>query len=160
MEQVEVRVKYFHQDVKDLRFIEQGDWIDLSAYSIKRYDSDQPIPIIEGYRYKEGESFLIGLGVAIQLPVLYEAVMVPRSSTFKKYKLIQTNGMGVIDNSYCGDNDQWWMPVYAFRRGDICRGDRIAQFRIQPRMRAINNVIFNSVGALGDSRGGLGSTGR
>lgn len=119
-----------------------GDWIDLKAQQTRRYSA--------------GDSFVMPLGVAMKLPDGYEAQLVPRSSTFKKYGVIQTNGVGIIDNSYAGIDDIWGMPLYALKDGVINAYDRIAQFRIVPVM---GNVTFTD-GPMGDNRGGFGSTGR
>ena len=106
---------------------------------------------------KEGEFALIPLGVAMELPKGYEAHLVPRSSTFKNWGIIQTNSVGIVDGSYCGDNDMWRMPVNATRDTVIHVNDRIAQFRIvenQPE------IVFEKVEHLtGKDRGGFGSTG-
>ena len=106
---------------------------------------------------KAGEFKLISLGVSMQLPAGYEAHVVPRSSTFKNYGIIQTNHQGVIDNSYCGDNDVWKFPAYALKDTHINKYDRICQFRIiekQPQ------IMFNEVETLGnEDRGGFGITG-
>ena len=107
---------------------------------------------------RAGEFRLIPLGVAMELPAGYEAHIAPRSSTFKNYGILQTNGVGVVDQSYCGDGDQWHMPVYATRDVTIPQGARICQFRIlenQPRL------TFCRVERLeGPDRGGFGSTGK
>jgi dUTP pyrophosphatase len=139
-----VYIKYFDPEMPKIEVISVGDWIDLrSAVELD---------------YKAGEAFLIPLGITIKLPNATEAIMAPRSSTFKKYGIIQTNSIGVIDNSYCGDNDQWFMPVYALRDGHIDKYDRICQFRI------FNNqdfLRFTEVDSTGDKdRGGFGSTGK
>ena len=106
---------------------------------------------------KAGEFRLLPLGVAIALPRGYEAHIVPRSSTFKNFGIIQTNHMGVVDESYCGDGDQWYMPAYALRDTVIEAGSRICQFRI---MRHQPSLIFEAVDSLGGlDRGGIGSTG-
>ena len=98
----EIKVKYFVDDIDELCYVEgKSDWIDLSA--------------AEEVTLKAGEFRLIPLGVAMELPAGYEAHLVPRSSTFKNYGILQTNSMGVVACSYCGDNDQWRMPVYATR---------------------------------------------
>ena len=101
---------------------------------------------------------MIPLGVAMELPQGYEALVIPRSSTFKHFGLIQTNSVGLIDESYCGDNDQWHFPALAKRDTVIHAGDRICQFRIiehQPR------IVFDPVDSLGNAdRGGFGSTGK
>lgn len=93
----------------------------------------------------------------MMLPEGYEAHVVPRSSTFKNWGILQTNSMGIIDNSYCGDNDIWQMPVYAVRDTHISKGDKICQFRIVPKMPTVN---FAESDHLSDKdRGGFGSTG-
>ena len=105
-----------------------------------------------------GEFRLLPLGVAIALPAGYEAHVVPRSSTFKNFGIIQTNHMGVIDESYCGDGDQWYMPAYALRDTVIEEGSRICQFRI---LRHQPPITFEAVDNLGGpDRGGIGSTGK
>ena len=106
---------------------------------------------------KAGEFKLIPLGVAMQLPAGYEAHVCPRSSTFKNFGVIQTNSMGIIDNSYCGDNDQWCLPVIALRTTKIYKNDRICQFRLIKKTEPID---FTRVKSLGNTdRGGFGSTG-
>ena len=122
----------------------KSDWIDLRA--------------AEEVTMKAGEFRLIPLGIAMELPKGYEAHVVPRSSTFKSFGIIQTNSMGVIDETYCGDNDQWFMPAYALRDTRIHVNDRICQFRI---MEHQPELFFEETDALlnGD-RGGFGSTGK
>lgn len=122
---------------------DNGDWIDLYTY--------------EDVMLMPDEFQLINLGVAMKLPEGYEANIVPRSSTFKRYGLIQTNHYAVIDNSYCGNNDIWHMPVLATRAVTIPKGTRLCQFRINKKQPSI---IFNEVDDLKTSdRGGFGSTG-
>ena len=112
-----IKIKYFGQDLEKLEYIGgKSDWIDLRAS--------------ETVELKAGDFKLIPLGVAMELPPGYEAHVVPRSSTFKTYGILQTNSCGVIDGSYCGDQDMWKMPVYATRDTTIQKGDRICQFRI------------------------------
>lgn len=106
----------------------------------------------------KGDFHLINLGIAIELPIGYEAVIVPRSSTFKNYGIIQTNHMGIVDESYCGDSDQWMFPAYAMRDTVINKNDRVCQFRIMKHQPEINFIETDMLG--GDSRGGFGSTGR
>ena len=93
----------------------------------------------------------------MQLPDGYEAIIAPRSSTFKKWGIIQANGIGIIDNSYCGDDDIWMMPVWSTREIHIPAGTRIAQFRIQKKQPVINFISVDSLGTK--NRGGFGSTG-
>jgi dUTP pyrophosphatase len=140
-----IKIKYFTDKIDKLTYIDgKSDWIDLRA--------------AEEVVMKAGEFKLIPLGVAMELPKGYEAHIVPRSSTFKNYGIIQTNHQGVIDGSYCGDNDQWFMPAYALRDTQIHLNDRICQFRIvenQPK------IVFDEVEHLVNTdRGGLGSTGK
>ena len=111
-----IKIKYLSNEIEKLEKISVGDWIDLRC-------AKETI-------LKAGEFSLIPLGVAMQLPKGYEALMVPRSSTFKHFGIIQTNSMGVIDESYRGDNDQWHFPAYAMRDTVIHVNDRICQFRI------------------------------
>ncbi len=140
-----IRIKYFYDDIEKLQYIDgKSDWIDLRA--------------AEDVEMKAGEFCLIPLGIAIELPKGYEAHVIPRSSTFKNFGIIQTNSMGLIDESYCGDNDQWFMPALAMRDTKICKNDRICQFRIMEHQPALE---FESVDVLGHGdRGGFGSTGK
>lgn len=140
-----IRIKYFTDKIDKLTYVDgKSDWIDLRAS--------------EDVELKAGEFKLIPLGVAMELPKGYEAHLVPRSSTFKNYGILQTNSCGIIDCSYCGDEDMWRMPVYATRDTVIHQNDRICQFRIvenQPK------ITFDKVESLGNAdRGGFGSTGR
>ena len=106
---------------------------------------------------KQGEFRLIRLGIAVELPEGYEAHIVPRSSTFRNFGIIQTNHMGVVDHSYCGDDDEWKYPVLAMRDTVIHVNDRICQFRI---MENQPKLVFTEVEHLtGKSRGGFGTTG-
>ena len=138
-----IRIQYLNDDVERLRYIDgKSDWIDLRA--------------AEDVVLKAGEFALIHLGVAMQLPEGYEAHLVPRSSTFKNFGIIQTNHMGVIDETYCGPNDWWRMPVYAVRDTEIHINDRICQFRIMEHQPALTFLEGSLDGA---DRGGFGSTG-
>ncbi len=141
---MKIRIKYFSENMERLRYIDgKSDWIDLRA--------------AEEVELKKGEFALIPLGVAMELPAGYEAHVVPRSSTFKNFGIIQTNSMGVIDETYCGDNDQWFFPAYALRDTVIHANDRICQFRIMEHQPALE---FEEADSLGNSdRGGHGSTG-
>ena len=140
-----LKIRYLSDKIEKLRFIDgKSDWIDLRS--------------AEEVNMKAGEARLISLGIAVQLPKGYEAHVVPRSSTFKNFGLIQTNHMGVIDESYCGDNDQWFMPVLAIRDTEIHVNDRICQFRIMEHQPVISFEECNTLN--GTDRGGFGSTGR
>ena len=140
-----IRIKYFTDKIERLAYIDgKSDWIDLRC--------------AEEVIMKAGEFRLIPLGIAMELPAGYEAHVVPRSSTFKNFGIIQTNHMGIIDETYCGDQDQWFMPVYALRDTDIHINDRICQFRI---MEHQPELLFKETKALGNAdRGGFGSTGK
>ena len=140
-----IKIKYFTDKIEKLTYIDgKSDWIDLRA--------------AEDVTLAKGEFKLIPLGVAMELPAGYEAHVVPRSSTFKNFGIIQTNHQDVIDASYCGDNDQWFMPVYAVRDTQIHVNDRICQFRI---MENQPKIVFDEVEHLSHvDRGGHGSTGK
>ena len=144
MEPKTIKIKYFTDEIEKLAYIDgKSDWIDLRS--------------AEEIDLKAGEFKPIPLGVAMELPKGYEAHVVPRSSTFKNFGIIQTNHQGVIDSSYCGNNDEWKMPVYAIRDTVIHRNDRICQFRI---MENQPKIIFEEVTYLdNEDRGGHGSTG-
>ena len=140
----EIRIRYFTDQIEPLRYIDgKSDWIDLHA--------------AEEVELRAGEMKLIPLGVAMQLPEGYEAWIVPRSSTMKNFGILQANSVGIIDESYSGDGDQWFFPAYAVRDTVIHVNDRICQFRImkhQPELR------FTAVEHLqNEDRGGFGSTG-
>ncbi len=138
-----IKIQYLNDRIERLRYIDgKSDWVDLRS--------------AEDIEMKAGEFRLIPLGIAMQLPEGYEAHVVPRSSTFKNFGIIQTNHCGIIDESYCGPDDWWFMPVYAVRDTAIHFNDRVCQFRIfehQPK------VVFEEGPLMGKNRGGLGSTG-
>lgn len=139
-----IKIKYFDQDIDKLAYIGgKSDWIDLRAS--------------ETVELKSGDFKLIPLGIAMQLPEGYEAHVVPRSSTFKTYGILQVNSCGVIDGSYCGNEDMWKMPVYATRDTVIHKNDRICQFRIVENQPVI---VFEETSVLENkNRGGFGTTG-
>lgn len=139
-----IRIKYF-EGAEKIKVRANGDWIDLKAN--------------ENVVVKAGKMELIPLGVAMKLPEGYEAHLAPRSSTFKKFGILQTNSVGVIDNSYSGPNDEWKFP--AFNPGpvdlEIHKGERICQFRIierQPEIEFVEDDLSDQ-----SDRGGFGSTG-
>ena len=166
---MKIRIKYFN-DAKRIQKIAKGNWIDVYA------NKDMFIP--------EGQRAMIPLGFALELPVGYEGHLAPRSSTFKTWGIIQTNSVGVVDDTYIGDNDQWHLPVYCLTakgyadkvediyheldestevKGErikgtwIHKGDKVAQFRI---MEVQPNFEFEEVESFGNAdRGGFGSTG-
>ena len=138
-----IKIQYLNDTIERLCYIDgKSDWIDLRA--------------AEEVELKAGEFRLVHLGVAMQLPEGYEAHIVPRSSTFKNFGILQTNHMGVIDETYCGPGDWWRMPVYAVRDTVIHVNDRIYQFRL---MRHQPVITFEECRLEGENRGGFGSTG-
>lgn len=143
METETVKVKYFSEDIEKLQMTDKGDWCDLRA--------------AENVVLKAGEHRLISLGVGMILPSGYEAHIAPRSSTYKKWGIILANHVGVVDESYCGEEDVWMASVIALRDTEIKVNDRICQFRIMEKQPKLN---FIEIEHLSDeSRGGFGSTG-
>lgn len=139
-----IKIKYHSNEISKIEKIDNGDWIDLRA--------------AETVSLNPNDFRLINLGISMQLPEGYEAHIAPRSSTFKNWGIIQTNSVGVIDNTYCGDNDIWMMPVYATKHTLINKNDRICQFRIVEKQPTIE---FEEVEFLNnENRGGFGSTGK
>lgn len=141
---MKIKIKYFTNNIEKITKLTQGDWLDLRAS--------------ENINLKAGEFKLIPLGVAMELPQGYEAYIVPRGSTFKNFGIIQTNHHGVVDESYKGNNDQWFFPAYAMRDTSINMNDRICQFRIQKKMPEIEFEIVEELN--NEDRGGHGSTGK
>ena len=140
---LKIRIKYL-RDIDPVVAIPNGDWIDLRC--------------AETVKLEEGQYAQIPLGIAMQLPEGYEAIVAPRSSTFKKYGILMSNSIGIIDETYCGDGDEWSFPAYATRDTVIHKNERICQFRILAHQPA---VVLSPVDALGSAdRGGFGSTGR
>ena len=121
------------------KIIDKGDWIDLKAAESVEFKGPYSHPLVGKQRTKRDVEFssqLINLGIAMELPKGFEAHVVARSSTFKKFGVIQANAIGIIDESYCGNNDIWKFSAIAFRDTKINIGDRICQFRIQPNQFA------------------------
>jgi dUTP pyrophosphatase len=142
MEIKTIDIKYVKDGMEKIEIIRGGDWIDLR--------------VAENVTLKAGEFKLIPLGVAMMLPKGYEALVIPRSSTFKKYGVIQANSVGLIDESYCGNNDEWHFPAYATKDINITKNTRICQFRIikhQPTIRLVEATELSEI-----NRGGFGST--
>ena len=138
-----IRIKYFDKELPRLQKIEKGDWIDLRSAA--------------DVHLKKGEFTLVPLGVAMELPDGYEAHIAPRGSTYKNFFTVQTNSIGIVDNSYRGDNDEWFVPVFATRETFIAKGDRICQFRIVQKQPEIDFIEVETLG--NPDRGGNGSTG-
>lgn len=169
---MKIKVKYYNPICK-IENNKKGEWFDLKA----DHDISLCGPFantLNGKRDKRDVEFdgsIISLGFAMQLPKEFEAHLVPRSSTYKKWGIIQSNHVGIIDSSYCGDNDIWGMPVIALRDTTIDEGDRICQFRIMPSQKAsvwtkikwlfTRKIAFVEVDSLNNKdRGGFGSTGK
>lgn len=143
MSNLKIKIKYFKKELERVNKISIGDWIDLRA--------------AEDIALKKGDFYQIPLGVAMELPEGYEAWLTSRSSMCKKFGIVHVDDCGIIDNSYKGDNDQWFLPVMAVRDTEIHVNDRICQFRI---MESMPSVELEEVEHLGNpDRGGLGSTG-
>ena len=140
---MKIKIHYFSPDAPRLKVTTKGDWIDLY--------------VSETVTLHKGDFALVPLGVSMQLPAGWEARTVPRSSAFRRWGIVQPNSVGVIDNSYCGTNDEWKLPVYATRDTVIEKGDRICQFRVFENQPPIE---FEEAEELSDvDRGGFGSTG-
>lgn len=180
--ELNVDIKYFNKNAI-IQKIENGDWIDLRCVGIKeicvsnnignektpileRQSFKQSLEIekgifeaekVEFIRYRKGNFLLLDLGIAMKLPKGYEANVVPRGSTYKNFTFTQTNSFGIIDESYCGNNDKWFMPVVAHQDGFIIIGERIAQFRVQKKMPKLNFNIVENLDT--NNRKGFGSTG-
>ena len=144
MSEVRIQIKYFSKEIEPLDYVGgKSDWIDLRC--------------AEETVLKAGEMKLIPLGVAMKLPEGYEAYVVARSSTFKRFGILQANAFGIVDESYSGDGDQWFFPAYAVRDTVLHVNDRICQFRIEKHQPRIS---FEEVAHLeGEDRGGFGTTG-
>ncbi len=140
----QIKVKYFDKEIDKISKIAIGDWIDLRA--------------AKTVEMKQFDFTLIPLGVGMKLPEGYEANVVPRSSTFKNFGILQTNSYAVIDESYCGNDDQWFFPALAMRDTVIQKGDRICQFRINKKMETVEILEVEELDEV--SRGGIGSTGK
>lgn len=145
--EMKIRIKYFEGATK-LKKISKGNWIDVYA------SKDIFVPL--------NERAMVPLGFALELPQGWEGHLAPRSSTFKTWGIIQTNSVGVVDDTYIGDNDQWHMPVYCLQAKHdngtwIRTGNKIGQFRI---MEVMPEIQFDEVESFGNcDRGGFGTTG-
>ena len=144
-----IKIKYFDENMPRMQLTYNGDWIDCRA--AREYDLDP-----QKFN-SNNDPILIDLGFACKLPAGYEAHLAPRSSSFKKWGFLVVNSIGIIDNSYCGEDDHWMLAIYPTRKATIHKYDRICQFRI---MKKQPDIIFEEVDHLSDeSRGGFGSTG-
>lgn len=175
---MKIKIKRINKDIEFPQLIKKGEWIDLRASQTVNLTAPQAGTLkkhtvngeIVNHRDVAFDSTLIPLGVAMEIPKGFEAILAPRSSSYKKYGIIQTNSFGVIDNSYSSDSDEWLMPVLSTKDTVINKGDRICQFRIQLSQKATfkqklkwffsNNIKLVAVKSLNNTkRGGFGSTG-
>ncbi|GAA0069272.1 deoxyuridine 5'-triphosphate nucleotidohydrolase [Clostridium sardiniense] len=157
---INLDIIYHDKNMPKLEKIDKGNWIDLRVIiggkknGIKLTEEDFKDGVL---KYKEGDSMMLCLGISLNQPKGYEINIVPRSSTFKNYGLIQTNHYGVGDDTYIGDKDIYYYPCYALRDGEIALYDRVCQMKIN---KAMPELIINEKDSFGnDSRGGFGSTG-
>lgn len=139
---MEVKIKYF-SDIEKIKKFKYGDWIDLRS--------------AEDVELKAGDFKIIKLGIGMKLPYGWEAHVAPRSSTYKNFGIICANSFGIIDNSYCGDEDEWGFPAIALRDTTIHKNDRICQFRVVEKQPSIDFVEVEHLDKV--SRGGFGSSG-
>ena len=176
---LKIKIKYHSNNIPKLKFTDKGEWVDL--YSTEDIEFIEPRAtklkrvrnVEEPYSYRPVlyDTSLIPLGVSMKLPKGFEAIIVPRSSTYKNFGILQTNSTGIIDSSYSGTNDIWKMPYIVMRAGNIKVGDRPCQFRIQLSQKAtvwqklkwlfVSKIEFEEVDKLDDEdRGGFGTTNR
>lgn len=139
---MEVKIKYF-SDIEKIKKFKYGDWIDLRSS--------------EDIELKAGDFKIIKLGIGMKLPYGWEAHVAPRSSTYKNFGIICANSFGIIDNSYCGDKDEWGFPAIALRDTTIHKNDRICQFRVVEKQPSIDFVEVEHLDKV--SRGGFGTSG-
>lgn len=167
---LKIKIKRINKNIPLPRIIDNGEWIDLRASASYHLDAPKATTLKQADRKVVFDSPLLSLGIAMQLPKGFEAVVLPRSSTFKNFDVILANSEGVIDNSYCGNNDEWKFKAIAFDETTINEGDRICQFRIQLSQKATvwqklkwlfsSGIKIVEVDSLSiKDRGGIGSTG-
>ena len=155
---MKIKIRRLRQ-VKLPQIIKKGEWIDLY------------VPDYDDVQINKGKCALINLGIAMKLPEGFEAIIAPRSSTPKNFNVLLANSIGIIDNSYSGNNDEWKFNAYAIEDTYIKNKERICQFRIQLSQKATIwqklKWLFSSGVELVEvenldsiDRGGFGSTGR
>jgi len=143
--EAKLKIKYHVKELKKLRYIDgKSDWIDLR--------------VAENVSMKQGEYRLISMGISVEIPKGYEMLIVPRSSAYKNFGILQTNAMGVVDESFCGDNDIIHMPILAMRDTEIHINDRIGQFRLMPHQPEVHFIEVDHLD--NEDRGGFGTTGK
>ena len=143
--EAKLKIKYHVKELEKLRYIDgKSDWIDLR--------------VAENVSMKQGEYRLISMGISVEIPKGYEMLIVPRSSAYKNFGILQTNAMGVVDESFCGDNDIIHMPILAMRDTEIHINDRIGQFRLMPHQPEVHFIEVDHL--ENEDRGGFGTTGK
>ena len=143
--EAKLKIKYHVKELEKLRYIDgKSDWIDLR--------------VAENVSMKQGEYRLISMGISVEIPKGYEMLIVPRSSAYKNFGILQTNAMGVVDESFCGDNDLIHMPILAMRDTEIHINDRIGQFRLMPHQPEVHFIEVDHLD--NEDRGGFGTTGK
>lgn len=143
--EAKLKIKYHVKELEKLRYIDgKSDWIDLR--------------VAENVSMKQGEYRLISMGISVEIPKGYEMLIVPRSSAYKNFGILQTNAMGVVDESFCGDNDIIHMPILAMRDTEIHINDRIGQFRLMPHQPEVHFIEVDHLD--NEDRGGVGTTGK
>ena len=143
--EAKLKIKYHVKELEKLRYIDgKSDWIDLR--------------VAENVSMKQGEYGLISMGISVEIPKGYEMLIVPRSSAYKNFGILQTNAMGVVDESFCGDNDIIHMPILAMRDTEIHINDRIGQFRLMPHQPEVHFIEVDHLD--NEDRGGFGTTGK
>ena len=143
--EAKLKIKYHVKELEKLRDIDgKSDWIDLR--------------VAENVSMKQGEYRLISMGISVEIPKGYEMLIVPRSSAYKNFGILQTNAMGVVDESFCGDNDIIHMPILAMRDTELHINDRIGQFRLMPHQPEVHFIEVDHLD--NEDRGGFGTTGK
>ncbi len=143
--EAKLKIKYHVKELEKLRYIDgKSDWIDLR--------------VAENVSMKQGEYRLISMGISVEIPKGYEMLIVPRSSAYKNFGILQTNAMGVVDESFCGDNDIIHMPILAMRDTELHINDRIGQFRLMPHQPEVHFIEVDHLD--NEDRGGFGTTGK
>lgn len=143
--EAKLKIKYHVKELEKLHYIDgKSDWIDLR--------------VAENVSMKQGEYRLISMGISVEIPKGYEMLIVPRSSAYKNFGILQTNAMGVVDESFCGDNDIIHMPILAMRDTEIHINDRIGQFRLMPHQPEVHFIEVDHLD--NEDRGGFGTTGK
>jgi dUTP pyrophosphatase len=154
---MQLRVRYFDKNMPKIVKVEKGDWVDVRVVDIEVNSETVLWNEVNKISYKVGDVLKFHLGIAVQLPEGHEAWLLPRSSTFKTYGITLTNSKGIVDESYCGNEDEWMMMYLAHKSGTVTKYDRIGQFRIMQKMEAFDIIEVEKL--ENENRGGYGTTG-